>query len=315
MTQKIFAYDESWKDIIEDFLEDFILFFAPDLYQQIDFSQKHEFKEKEFNRLFPRAKSRKSRVDKLIKLHLNNGQPQYLLVHVEVQGNSQKDFSKRMFRYFYRIYDKFQEDIFTLVILTDPVYSYNPDHFEYKFLNTELKYKYRTYKVIEQSENELKKNDNPFAKAVLASLYRIKSKNNIDQKYQFKFKLIKLLLQDNISKEKINKLLIFIDRVLYLPPEKEKEINNKINNMKEKGEIKMGLTWDKSNLADAYREIGKKEGIEKIVFKLLALQFGQLPMNYQEKLSQLNETELEKVAEKILEVEKLEELEQYIFKT
>ena len=260
----------------------------------------------------------------MIKLHLDNGQPQYLLVHVEVQGNSQKDFSKRMFRYFYRIYDKFQEDIFTLVILTDPIYSYKPDHFEYKFLDTELKYKYRTYKVIEQSEDKLKKNDNPFAKAVLASLYRIKSKNNIDQKYQFKFKLIKLLLQDNISKEKINKLLIFIDRVLYLPPKKEKMINNQINNMKEKGEIKMGLTWDKSNLADAYREIGKqegieegikegkKEGIEKIVFKLLALKFKQLPMNYQEKLSQLSETELEKVAEKLLEVDTLEELEQDI---
>ena len=36
-------HDTRWKKIIEELFEDFIAFFMPDLYPQIDFSQKPEY--------------------------------------------------------------------------------------------------------------------------------------------------------------------------------------------------------------------------------------------------------------------------------
>ena len=173
-------YDVSWKDAIEEFFEDFLIFFAPDLYQKVDLDQGFEFEDKEFNRLFPKSQSKDGPVDKLIKVKLKNGNDKLILVHVEVQGYYEKDFTRRLFRYFYRIYDKYQKNIFTLVIFTDPNKSFKPNQYRYKFLDTELSYKYRTYKILEQSETDLIKDKNPFAKVILASLYRIKSKRNIN---------------------------------------------------------------------------------------------------------------------------------------
>ena len=38
---------------------------------------------------------------------------QWILVHIEVQGYADKEFPERMFRYFYRIFDKYNEKIVT----------------------------------------------------------------------------------------------------------------------------------------------------------------------------------------------------------
>ena len=59
-------------------------------------------------------------------------------------------------------------------------------------------------------------------------------------------------------------------------------------------------------------EKGKKEGIEKIVYKQLMIKFGKLPEDYKEKLTKLGEEELELVAEKIMEISELKELDKYL---
>jgi hypothetical protein len=45
-------------------------------------------------------------VDKLVKVHLKDGKEEWLLVHIEVQGYPDEEFSERMFRYFYKIFDR-----------------------------------------------------------------------------------------------------------------------------------------------------------------------------------------------------------------
>ena len=40
-------YDSPWKDILEQFFEDFILFFLYDIYHEIDWSRLPEFLDKE----------------------------------------------------------------------------------------------------------------------------------------------------------------------------------------------------------------------------------------------------------------------------
>lgn len=59
-----------------------------------------------------------------------------------------------MFSYFYRIYDKFKQKIVVLAIFTDNDKNYMPNNFKYEFYHTELSYKYRTYKILEQIGKE-----------------------------------------------------------------------------------------------------------------------------------------------------------------
>jgi len=314
-TRKVNDYDETWKDIIEDLFEDFLQFFAPDLYQKVDFNHNYEFLDKGFSRFAGGSVSKNRKSDKLIKVKLKNGEEKVIFIHIEVQGYHDEDFSLRMFQYFYRIYDNFQKNIFALVIFTDPKKSFKPDSFKYKFFDTEIIYKYRTYKVLEQSENKLIASNNPFAKIVLTALYFIKSEDDLD-KYNFKIKLIRMLITENYSQEKIDKIFIFIDKILSLPPDIENKFERKRKIIMEKEVKKMGLTWDKSNLAELYREKGrekgKKEGIEKIVCKLLTKKFGQIPDKYKQKLNKLDEKKLELIGEKIFDMEDIRELENYL---
>jgi len=52
------------------------------------------------------------------------------LIHLEVQGEPEDVFPQRMFVYSYRTYDKYQKQIASCAILTDPDPDWRPDHWE-----------------------------------------------------------------------------------------------------------------------------------------------------------------------------------------
>jgi hypothetical protein len=45
--------------------------------------------------------------DKLAQVWLRDGADAWVLVHVEVQGQEERAFAKRMFTYYYRILDRY----------------------------------------------------------------------------------------------------------------------------------------------------------------------------------------------------------------
>lgn len=123
--------DTAWKIIIEALFKDFVAFFLPDVFPHIDFSKPYEFLDKEFEELFPETKKGRRYVDKLVKVFLNSGQEQWILIHTEVQGYHDDTFAHRMYTYFYRIFDKYQQKIISLAILADEKRGWKPDRFEY----------------------------------------------------------------------------------------------------------------------------------------------------------------------------------------
>ncbi|QQT64475.1 Abi family protein [Sphingobacterium multivorum] len=59
-------------------------------------------------------------VDKLVKVFLKDGREQFVLYHVEIQSNKGRgDLAERMFRYFYRIWDRYKVPITAIAILAD----------------------------------------------------------------------------------------------------------------------------------------------------------------------------------------------------
>ena len=50
-------------------------------------------------------------MDKLVKIFLRDGSERWMLLHVEVQGNKEKDFARRMFEYFIRIFSKHPDEM------------------------------------------------------------------------------------------------------------------------------------------------------------------------------------------------------------
>ncbi|HHW01869.1 MAG TPA: DUF4351 domain-containing protein [Thermoanaerobacterales bacterium] len=319
--------DILWKGIIEDLFKEFISFFMPEIYEHIDFNKGHSFLDKELAKIFNESDNKKKYPDKLAKVYLKNGDEKWILIHIEIQGYKEDEFAERMFTYFYRIYDKYRRKINAIAIFTDEDQKYKIDKFEYKFYNTKLTYEYGTYKIIEQSEDELKQNSNPFALVVLASLYLIKSKKSINDRYMYKLSLIRLMLQKGYNREQIEKLFIFIDSLLELPKKEALKFNEEIKILSKEGDS-MGLSWESTNLAKVFKEIGREEGkaegkaegkVEgraegkaETLVKLIRKKFNLIPKHYEDKIMILDEKKLDNIIDNIFTIQDIKDIDKYL---
>lgn len=205
--------DTLWKSILEDVFDDFLLFFHPQADSVFDLTKGFEFLDKELEQLFPpESETYATRfVDKLVKVFCKDGDDQWVLVHIEVQGYRDPDFAKRMFAYYYRILDKYDKPISAFAILTNDEHAFCPERYERSFWGTRITYEFNSYKIVEQDEAELLASDNPFALVVLTAKAALKSKKLSEKEaLLLKTDLVRRLLSKQISKTKIRKLMTFI---------------------------------------------------------------------------------------------------------
>ncbi|MED3650572.1 hypothetical protein [Heyndrickxia sporothermodurans] len=85
-------YDGLWKKLINELFEEFVLFFAPDLYEKVDFQKKYEFLQQELYKEVIQEKKGKQIADQIVKVYLKSGIEKWLLIHIEVQGDPDPEF-------------------------------------------------------------------------------------------------------------------------------------------------------------------------------------------------------------------------------
>ena len=91
-------YDSPWKEALEKYFPEFMAFFFPDAYADIDWEKGYEFLDKEFQQIVRDAELGKRLADKLVKLWRVDGQPTLVLAHIEVQSQYESDFAQRRTR-------------------------------------------------------------------------------------------------------------------------------------------------------------------------------------------------------------------------
>lgn len=268
-------YDGLWKNLIEELFQEFIVYFAPDLYPKIDFEKGADFLNLELSQFVIDSRKGRNYVDKLVKVLLRSGEEKYVFVHIEVQAIMEQAFAERMFKYFYRIYDKYNQPVYSIALLTDASYPHHAEAFHYSFYGTELTYAYNTYRFYGKDTEELKKSDHPFALAVLAGIYTSKNKGKTnednEERFQFKQQLISLAFEKYSHRASyLSALLYFIDYILQIPLELQEKLYESlpiIQNEKEEGKI-MGMEKlrDTPTFGRLFREIEEeatKRGMEK----------------------------------------------------
>lgn len=283
-------YDESYKRIIEDHFEDFLFFFMPDLANDVDFSKDFEFLDKELIKLFPESEKAKGTVDKLVQVNLKSGGND--LVLIEVQGQiSKEEFSLRMFRYYFKLFDRYNKKITSIAIFTDEYKNYKPGVYKSECYGSEIIYRYNTYKILDQNEKELIDNENPFALVVLAGIYTIQSKGDDKLRYRYKIKLAKLLFKRGYSKVKVISLLLFIDHILKLSDILKNKFISEIDSLMEENEMKKFLVGDLTE--DSFNkgvEEGKIQMIEQMyeMGKLSEKEYKEMIEPLKKKLDELD---------------------------
>ncbi len=225
----VIDFDSNWKFLIEKYYFQFIAFFIPDLYADIDTTRTPVFLDNELHLIWRSMKTGLKMTDKLMKVWLKNGDEQWVLVHIEVQARFETLFSKRMFTISYRILDKHKVEPVGLAIFVDTPIPKDFDTYENKKYGTETRHKYNAYKVIEQIESELlKRADNLFALVVLANLRTIQTKKEGSKfdRLAFKKHLYNLVIERNFEPQIYYDLLNFINYLIVLPELLQIEYDN-----------------------------------------------------------------------------------------
>ena len=170
--------DIYWKGLIEDLFPYFIPFFLPQYATLFDLTRPVEFLDKELQQLYPEpGNDTETRfVDKLVKVFATSGEEKWVLIHIEVQGYGDKNFARRMYQYFYRIFDRYGIPVTAIAIFTDAHPAFLTNQYINEFAGTEMVYRFNTYKVRQQNETTLRNSDNPFAIAILTVLLALRSK-------------------------------------------------------------------------------------------------------------------------------------------
>lgn len=256
--------DSLWKGLLEDTASDFIRFFHPDADETLDLDKDIQFLDKELEQVFPPENELFSStvVDKLMKVFTKDKNEEWVLFHVEVQGKYTKEFGKRMHAYFYRLLDKYKKRISAHAIFTEAIHKPRPSTYELEFMGTELGYRFNAYKITDQTDEELKAIDNPFAIAILAARAAIAGKHIKDRMKRdlfikdLKIELIKHLATKEMMLKKRKALFNFINFYIRFEFEETKVIFDRELHILTKNTQTMGVE-------EQILEMIKKESIEK----------------------------------------------------
>jgi hypothetical protein len=215
--KRLRTQDELWKAVIVTLWSPFLYFCMEDWVDKIDFTRKPDFLDKELKRLVLRSKSKNRAVDVLMRIYLKDGTTKCFLFHIEVQGYKDPQFEYRVYEYYYRIGDLLQEPVETLVIMIDDDPEYRPNEYRKIFGQTELIFRFRLFKLLDNPPPYARKEDNPFSVVFETAWYGLK-KNMLktdEDLAVLKYRLIKRLIENNTDRATIYALLEFIN--VYLP--------------------------------------------------------------------------------------------------
>ena len=100
-------------------------------------------------------------VDKLVNVWTTEGDDAWVVVHVEVQGEAETNFARRMYVYNYRLFDRYDRRIISFAVLADDRKAWRPSHFGYALWGYELSMRFPIVKLLDYVGREAELEANP----------------------------------------------------------------------------------------------------------------------------------------------------------
>ena len=185
-------YDTPWKSALTHCLSEFVAFYFPQQWAEIDWSRPLRFLDHELEQADRGDKPASLIADKLVSLHLRQEAEQWMLVHVEVQAQRDDTLPCRVFSYNYRIFELHRRPVASLVLLADEARGWRPNAFRYGLLGTEMGIRFATAKVIDHAPHlpALLSDENPFAVITAAHLLAQETHGMPQRRLAAKWRLI-----------------------------------------------------------------------------------------------------------------------------
>ena len=314
-------FDSPWKDATDEYLQGFFALFHPNIHADIDWSRLPVFLDKEFQRIMRGAAIGRRVVDRLVRVWLRDGQSVRVLVHIEVQSQEEAGFSRRMYIYNYRIFDRYDQPIVSLALLPDEQPTWRPDEYTQGFWGCSLQFRYPVTKLTDwrARREELEQSDNPLAVFVLAHLAAQDTQGDIAARQQRKLRMVRRLYDRGYDRERIVSLFRFIDWFLALPAAAEAPIRQAIAAIEEERAMayvtsierigrEEGLTQGREEGLTQGLTQGRVEGKRATLQRLVRVRFGGTTEALEQRIAAADETALDDLLDRVVVVTSLEDL-------
>jgi hypothetical protein len=297
-------YDSPWKDAIERYFHEFMLFFFPAIAPHIDGRYDPEFLDKELQQIVRDADVGRRWADKLVKVWLVDGTETWLLIHIEVQSQYQSGFAQRMYVYNYRLQDRYNRPVVSLAVLADERPRWRPQTYESSVLGCDVRFNFPVVKLLDYAEDwpALESNRNPFATVVMAHLKAQETRDDALSRKDWKLRLTRRLYEQGYDREDILELYRFIDWIIALPAPLEAVFQAELASYEGEGTMRYVSTIERQ---------GIEQGERSLILRQLTRRVGELPEAAIQQVNALSIESLEALGEALLDFRGREDLEQW----
>jgi hypothetical protein len=228
MSELTSDFDGAWKETVESYFQPLTELVLPDVAAQIDWKRGFEFLDSELRSLVPEVGSGRQHVDKLVRVVFNNGQPRWVLIHLEIQSQFDSSLPHRMFVYYYRIFDQYQLAILSVAILADPKPDGRPGVLDLRVGGKGCLFDYHTCRLSDFTEEFLQTSTNPVAKVILAHRIAQRTAKDPSARLHHKIVWIRALFRQGFPRDQIVNLIRALEAMNPLPRDLDIEFRNQV---------------------------------------------------------------------------------------
>jgi len=284
------SYDEPWKSALEQYFEAFLAFFFAEAHAEINWQRGYEPLDQEFQQIVRDAEVGKRFVDKLVKVWLRDGEETWLLLHIEVQSQTDADFAKRMYSYHYRIFDRYDREVVSLAVLGDGQKGWRPHEYSYERWGCRMSLEFPIIKLLdyESQWESLEASMNPFAVVVMAHLRTLATTQDPNGRLRWKLQLIRGLYERGYSQQDVLELFRLLDWMMGLPKDLQLEFQNAVIQLEEEKKMPYRTSFEQVGY-----DKGQQEASVRIISSILKTRFGAIDAD----------EELRKVMEQLVQMQ------------
>lgn len=308
------SFDAAWKEALDRYLPDFMAFFFPQAYAEIDWSRPYQMLDTELQQVVRDAELGRRQADRLVQVQRLSGEGALVYIHIEVQSQYEASFAERMFVYHYRLHDRYRQPIVSLAVLGDERPAWKPQRYGYALWDCALDFRFPLVKLLDYvpQRPRLEGEANPFVTVVLAHLAAQETRHDHTQRAFAKFALTRRLYRLGYTRQEVLDLYRFIDWMMRLPPELEVVVLEQIRQFEQEQNMSYITTAERIGHAQGLEEgrargiaegrvEGRAEGLLQGIAALLEVKFGQAGLDLMPEIQAVHDVA---ILEQVLEVAK-----------
>ncbi|MFB2938507.1 Rpn family recombination-promoting nuclease/putative transposase [Aerosakkonemataceae cyanobacterium BLCC-F154] len=296
-------HDRLFKELLTTFFFEFIELFFPEVATYLE-RDSLTFLDKE---IFTDVTAGEQYEADLVAKVRFRGEESFFLIHTEHQSEARGDFSKRMFRYFARLYEKHALPVYPIALFSYDV----PQRPEPTFHRVDfpdfrvLEFNYRVIQLNRLNWRDFLRYQNPVASALMAKM-KIAPKD----RRRVKFECLCLMATLRLDKARMKLISGFIDTYLRLTAEEERLLQAEISTIEPSArEVVMEIvtSWELQGIEQGLEQGRQLEALS-FVLRLLNRRLGSVAPDLEEKIRSLSVEKLEELGEALLDFSNVADL-------